>query len=392
MIFSLETLRAKHGDALLLHYGPAASPRLMVIDGGPSGVFNTSLRPRLEELREERGEESLPIQLLMVSHIDDDHIRGVLDLTKRLRKQQDRAEPLDYDIRTLWHNSFDDIVGRRADVLETAAREGITPASTADDVPPEVVRNHPGALVLASVKQGRQLRLDADTLGLQVNRGDGGLIVARGGDEDEVSLGHGLKFRILGPLQEQVDRFQQKWDRELERLGLARPAAVEAAAFVDESVFNLASLVVLAEAEERTMLLTGDARGDHLLDGLHQAGLLEPGGTFHVDLLKVPHHGSDRNVTADFFRQVTADHYVISGDGKHGNPEVETFKMIFEAREGAPFTLHLTYAPEELKDDYPQDRLLELFEEQRDAGADFEIVTPEEGGRSLRIDLLDELG
>ena len=33
-IFTLEALQAKHGDALLLHYGDAASPRLIVIDGG----------------------------------------------------------------------------------------------------------------------------------------------------------------------------------------------------------------------------------------------------------------------------------------------------------------------------------------------------------------------
>ena len=48
----------------------------------------------------------------------------------------------------------------------------------------------------------------------------------------------------------------------------------------------------------------------------------------HVDVLKVPHHGSSRNVEEDFFRDVTADHYVISANGKYDNPDAETLKMI----------------------------------------------------------------
>ena len=37
-IFSLEVVRARKGDCLLLHYGTEKQPRLGLIDGGPSGV------------------------------------------------------------------------------------------------------------------------------------------------------------------------------------------------------------------------------------------------------------------------------------------------------------------------------------------------------------------
>jgi hypothetical protein len=40
----------------------------------------------------------------------------------------------------------------------------------------------------------------------------------------------------------------------------------------------------------------------------------------HVDILKGPHHGSNRNVERIFFKRITADHYVFSGNGEHGNP------------------------------------------------------------------------
>ena len=394
MTFTLEALRAKHGDSLLLHWGDADDPKLIVIDGGPRGVFRRFLEPRLDELSAEREVDSLPIEILMVSHIDDDHVAGVLDLTKKLRREKDAGDRASYDVKALWHNSFDDIVGENADVLVSAAREGISTASTTEEVPEAVLRDHPGALVLASVAQGRRLRDDAETLGLRVNAGDGEPFVARGTADDHHELPSGLRLRLLGPLQADLDRFQEEWDEELERLGAAQPAAVRAAAYTDESAFNLASLVVLAELDDpatgttRTMLLTGDARGDKVLAGLEQAGLIEEGGSLHVDLLKIPHHGSDHNVETDFFRRITADHYVVSGDGRHGNPEPAMFEMIFTARGDDPYHLHLTYAPDETIDGFDGDALQALFDRERNAGRRFEVHTPKPGEDRVVVELV----
>jgi hypothetical protein len=392
MAFTLEALRAKHGDSLLLHYGDADDPKLIVIDGGPRGVFRSFLEPRLDELARERDVDQLPVEILMVSHIDDDHVAGVLDLTKKLRREDDAGDPPSYDIRALWHNSFDDIVGDHAGTLESAARDGISTASTTEEVPESVRRAHPGALVLASVRQGRQLRDDAETLGLRVNAGDGEPFVARGGDADRHELDGGLTLHLLGPLQEELDAFQEEWDRELARLGVAQPSAVQAAAYADDSAFNLASLVVLVSAgdgdDARTMLLTGDARGDHVLRGLERAGLMDADGEIHVDLLKIPHHGSDRNVETGFFRRVRADHYVVSGDGRHHNPELAMFQMIFAARDkDDEIHLHLTYAPDETIDAYDGDALQALFDAELAAGRRLTVHTPQGGLDRVTVEL-----
>ena len=127
-------------------------------------------------------------------------------------------------------------------------------------------------------------------------------------------------------------------EKELMKKG---PAEAAAATKFDESVFNLSSIVVLAELGGKRMLLTGDARGDDIKQAVSTAKLLKK-GKLHVHILKVPHHGSDNNVATDFFRTITADHYVISGNGDYGNPEVATLNMISEARPDDGFTLHLT--------------------------------------------------
>jgi len=88
MIFSLEVRRARSGDCLILHFGTPADPGLLLVDGGPAQVYSSFLRPRLDALKSQRqgGEEDtpLPIDAVMVSHIDDDHINGILELTREL--------------------------------------------------------------------------------------------------------------------------------------------------------------------------------------------------------------------------------------------------------------------------------------------------------------------
>jgi beta-lactamase superfamily II metal-dependent hydrolase len=89
------------------------------------------------------------------------------------------------------------------------------------------------------------------------------------------------------------------------------------------------------------MLLTGDARGDKILEGLEKVKVLKPRGKMHVDILKVPHHGSSRNMDSIFFERITADHYVFSGNGEHGNPDRETLQMLSDTRGDASFNVYL---------------------------------------------------
>ncbi len=47
---------------------------------------------------------------MMVSHIDDDHVSGLLELARKLNDQRESGQPLPWKIRRFWHNSFDDIL------------------------------------------------------------------------------------------------------------------------------------------------------------------------------------------------------------------------------------------------------------------------------------------
>jgi hypothetical protein len=201
--------------------------------------------------------------------------------------------------------------------------------------------------VLDSIEQGFRLRQDADALGYPRNpQTKGKLIMAKDGAKP-VPIAQGLAFTVVGPMQAELKALHDKhveWLKELKKQGKKPPQAL--AAYVDKSVPNLSSIVVLAELDKKRILLTGDARGDKILSGLQLAGKLGAGGKskMDVDVLKVPHHGSANNLAEDFFERIVARHYVFSGNGEHGNPERETLEMLLRARgENDDFTIHLTY-------------------------------------------------
>jgi len=364
MIFSLEVISALKGDCLLLHYGSADDPHLVMIDGGPRGVYTPHLRPRIMKIRKARGlggKEPLPVDLLMVSHVDDDHIQGILDLTRELitAKKDSALQPV--QVFSLWHNSFDNIIGNSPDELTAAFKSQFGAASMAGELPDDVTidADDPDLeeetivstlKVLASIEQGSQLRSDAESLaaesmGFELNpEYDGKLIIAIEENSEALDMGEGLKFTVVGPMVPELEKLHKKheeWLIALKKKGKSPPEAL--AAYVDKSVPNLASIVVVAKAGDKRMLLTGDARGDKILEGLEFVGLLKKNGKMHVDLLKVPHHGSANNLDDDFFERITADHYVFSGDGEHGNPERESLQMLLDARGDADYTIHITY-------------------------------------------------
>jgi beta-lactamase superfamily II metal-dependent hydrolase len=314
MRLTIEALQANDGDCLLLHYQrDTAAPVRILIDGGSRGVYSNVLRRRIDELR--RG-EALALRMVMVSHIDADHISGLLDLFHDLERVQENGEDPFCTIRTLWHNSFERIHQGKAATVQSAAVSATVGGVVASGLEGKA------AAVVASVRQGNQLRDAAERLAVPINEG-----------------------AILGPRETQLRRLDEEW-RKSKDANPANPAA-QAADYLNRTVPNLSSIVVLLEASRGhgaapvRVLLTGDAGGDHILESLDATGL-GAGGRIHVDVLKVQHHGSNHSTTQDFFERVTADQYVISGNGKHGIPHEDTLKWLSAARRGKPYDVYLT--------------------------------------------------
>lgn len=346
MTFTLRALKAKHGDSLLLF----SDRTRVLIDGGPSRVYEDFLRPELEKLQAQENDEPAKIDLMVISHIDADHIVGILDLTEEMIEDRDERRQSVVEIRRAWHNSFSDMIKGVIfdDELPVRDQSGRA-AGILDDLIQQNVKVHDSSLVMASVNQGRRLRQDLKTLNIKTNGGFPDGLVKPLPDYAPWKK-RNLSLTVIGPTDEEVRDLRDKWKKELPKL-LAKESAAEtagAAVKLDKSISNIASIVFVAEVQGKRMLLTGDARHDKIVEWLNQAGMLDADGCAHFDVIKQAHHGATGNASLEFFQKITADHYVVSGNGGHGNPEPLVFEWLLEARPDRNYQIHMTYGPAEL--------------------------------------------
>ena len=347
-MLKLHVVQAEFGDSLVLEFGTAASPRFILVDGGPPFTFERSLHQSLKTL--------LPaprvLEAVVLSHVDGDHITGLLDLLAELRRQEANGEATTLSVKELWHNSFSRTIDPGGG-LQVRLRDALRAAGAAQQ------------MALASeaslgIGEGNSLRLAALTMQLPINSGFANDLIT----VDTAGAARtfdNLALQVVGPTQENLDALAAEWEAWLD----AHEEAVAggdpfAMANSDRSIPNLSSIMLLAQADGKTILLTGDGRSDHLLTGLRRAGLLpQAGGSLHVDVLKLPHHGSNRNITKTFFKTVTADTYVASANGKDDNPDLTTLIWLVEAakdqgRQVEIVVTNRTLSTDKLLEEYPK--------------------------------------
>jgi beta-lactamase superfamily II metal-dependent hydrolase len=328
-MFKVHVLQAVYGDCLILEFGTVANPRFVLIDGGPSGTYAASLRPRLQQIQGQGG----VIELVILSHVDSDHIVGLLELFSDLRQQQ---API--AVQGLWHNSFGETIGGGNNIQARveAMLAGVAGANSLMSAASDEVK---------TIAEGHKLRLDAMALSKPLNEGFQSKLVSLDTSPAQSQWGN-LDVVVVGPTKINLDNLKQEWIAWLdENEGPLANGDPFVAAMADQSKPNLSSIMLHVKDDSgKTALFTGDGRGDHLLQGLGQAGLLSANGTIHVDLFKLPHHGSDRNVTKTFFKKVTADEYIASASGKDGNPDYSTLSWLVQTakEQQRKITIHVT--------------------------------------------------
>lgn len=140
-----------------------------------------------------------------------------------------------------------------------------------------------------------------------------------------------ITLRILGPPKKNLDKLREECKDSLKKKKLNQNLEFDLLQILDKSIPNLSSIILLAEHKNKKILFSGDGSGDDIVEVLSKNAMLDKEGKFHVDVLKVPHHGSDRNVLPEFFNSVEADYYIFSANGRDDNPSTDTLKGIIES-------------------------------------------------------------
>jgi Metallo-beta-lactamase superfamily len=399
----LRVFFAGDGDCLLL---TSADGRHVLVDGGRSSTFRENTRPHLDEL----AAADEPLHLLVVSHVDADHISGVISLLEEVAAWEVHDHQVNEGgnpsfpapktrrpprILGMWHNSW------RAQLrdLEGPISAFASQVSEALELAGQTVGDLDGAARLAldsvgglaeSIADGvTLLRLVDDETPITRNDAFGnGLVLLR--EPVHVEQVGTTTLRVIGPGEHHLKRLRDEWRDWLERqpastgrgdagrLGtrgtgeesatstlpmsppearavvrdLAAAATAAAAPAAAPAIIertrpsavtppNRASITLLAEEDGRTLLLTGDAAEEEILEGLEAAGCFVDGDPFWCNVVKVQHHGSEHNLSRVFASRVLAEQYVLCADGAHGNPNPSVVKTLLETRlaDARPFTV-----------------------------------------------------
>jgi hypothetical protein len=366
-MLTLRIVQAYHGDSLILKYGSPGNEKYLLVDGGPNETYADHLKAELEKITAAGG----VLDFIAISHVDGDHLVGILDLLAEIQEQQTNGQPETIDVGGLWINSFADTIDQGGGIANRfAAALAIAQQSAVPN----------SAAGLAGIGQGRQLRIRATQLGLGLNDSFPNNLVCVDDAPNPLQFDN-LSLTVVGLTRANLNALRAEWETWLDthEPNLAS-GNLRLMANADRSVPNLSSITFLVEADGKSILFTGDGRSDHLLDELDAAGRLDANGLLHVDVLKVPHHGSDRNVTKTFFRKVTADTYVISANGHPDNPDLATLIWIVEAAHAQSRPIRIVAANPELS-------LGKLLEEYKpaDFGYVLEIMTSDAHFQDLEL-------
>ena len=296
----LEVLPAAHGDALLLEWGTKRSPHRMLIDAGPLGTYR-GVHDRLAALG-----RSPEFETLVVTHIDGDHIEGVVRLL------QDR-DAMKLRFGDVWFNGWPQL-------------SAVSDTQGADQ----------GEMVGAMIQR--------DELPWNTPFTEGPVMVSpEGEDLPVIPLPGDATVTILGPGPAQLRKLRKDWIKVLKEVHV-RPGHVDAAlkrlakrrdlsgiedvqggpAALDSSTANGSSISFLFEQGRSSLLLTGDSHGGVLAEGLRRLAAERGVDRVPVDVFKLPHHGSRGNVTTEMLELVETSNYVLSTSGaRYHHPDKE---------------------------------------------------------------------
>jgi beta-lactamase superfamily II metal-dependent hydrolase len=319
-MYNIHLLPAAFGDSILIEYGPQGHPHFILIDGGPYYNFEdlrSALQKAAPDLRE--------LELLVITHIDIDHIDGTVKLLNQ--------SSLPFTIKEVWFNGRDQL----------AEASG----SAGDDT-------------LGSL-QGEYLTKLIKAKGLPHNAlFDGKAICIHDYSKlPEVTLPGGLQITLLSPGAAALTALIPVWDEELEgkdveekwekdhryadTLGNHIEELQETEPVADKGAANSSSIAFIARYEGKSCLFAADAPSDTLLAAIDP--MLDTSGEdrLKVDAWKLAHHGSKKSTLDRIMEKIDCKEILVSSNGKrYKHPDEAVIAKLLQ-HNGPDLTFYFNY-------------------------------------------------
>lgn len=324
MIFNIELLPATYGDCILIEYGQNDHLKRILIDGGTGGTRH-AVKSRFSALKE--NERNL--ELMVITHIDRDHIEGALRLLEE--------ETPSFGIRDIWFNGWKHLQEQFEGVEAFGAEQG-------EYVSAAIIKNK-----------------------LKWNDGFTGhaVVIKEDGQLPTITLPGGMKLTLLSPSAKSLRDLSPVWLKDLKKEGLVPGFGEVVTEEVDKdedeafgsespdvdllnqlpfdedhSEANASSIAFIAEYDNKRVLFLGDAQPTQIYDSLKK---FQQQGKVKIDLCKISHHASRGNTSPALLELLDCKHFAISTNGSnYYHPHQETIARIVK-RSTPGVTLYFNY-------------------------------------------------
>jgi len=348
--------QADEGDSLLIEAGEYPAVCILV-DTGTVSSWDTIAKAITKTVSNGK-----KIDLLIVTHIDNDHIGGAVKLLKGTPK---------VNIGQIWFNGL-------AQLYNLVER----PASSSAPLvlPPQYVANHDdfSGTRDISFQKSAELSHCLNGLGIPINEAFDGKAVM--GPSFRIKFSPEVSISILLPTQEKLKSLLLTFERELRgykstnRLenspalqdafeifcrnqvsqitetheissrggfnieNLAKPKDVSP----DSSITNASSIAFILEYADRKLLFLGDTIESVSIPALKEWGRVT-GNPLFFDAIKLPHHGAKGNCIK-LLDAIDGRYFLISTNGKqHGHPNAKTVAKIVARATDSKRTIVFNY-------------------------------------------------
>jgi len=325
-LIELDLFPGRDGDALVLTWGDESAPKRMLIDAGRESAW-AALKRAYKDLPEEQR----TFELLVVSHIDADHIAGVLKMLA------DPDRPIRF--KEIWFNAYHHLAGGDWETFGPAQGDALS----------DLLKDRPDRWN---------------------TRFGGNAVVIEDGQSLPRFTIEGLEITLLSPTRRKLQALIPEWKAWLKAEGLDRDMApvaeppprsivpegyeafgpkpdVQALAagpqWEDSGAPNGSSIAFAADFEGKRVLLSADAHFGVLIESLSAL----PEGERRFDLVELSHRGSGRNLSRGLVELLDCSRFAISTDGsRHDHPDPEAIARLLLWKPG-PKHLYFNYRQEE---------------------------------------------
>lgn len=342
---------AENGDAFLISC-KGEKPTNILVDMGYENTYKQFIKPRLLELKE-KGEA---LDLIVLTHIDADHIEGAQFFFEENGFHHD---PKVIGVNEVWHNSYRHLsMNEKEQLLDETLANKVSRKVNA--IPTKRSKNENTKV---STEQGSRI---ASLLykyeypwNIQFN---GHAILS---SETSVVINNEVNLMLLTPTPLQLEKLKGHWRTGLKKLFPGIPLtkdqilddAIEFVSYFypdqgvpnasektsmttgltslanstfreDRSIINGSSITFLLEFNGKRILFLGDIPPSILKDVI-KSKLANGVYPLYFDAIKVSHHGSKANNSKDLLEIIDSNVYLISTDGsRHKHPHLESLARI----------------------------------------------------------------